>query len=33
MIAEKLEEIDEVQTVASNADFTDEMMEKIASQV
>jgi len=32
-LMEKLEELDEVQTVASNADFTDEMMEKIASQV
>lgn len=32
-LMEKLEELDEVQNVASNADFTDEMMEKIAAQV
>ena len=32
-LMDKLEDLDEVQNVASNAEFTDEMMEKISSQI
>jgi YebC/PmpR family DNA-binding regulatory protein len=32
-LLEKLEELDDVQLVASNADFSDEIMEKISSQL